>query len=51
MDRTGQGQPFGPRSVVSAFDLLEFLHQSDGRVARFHEGELFYFQISILLLG
>ena len=42
-DRTGQGQPFRPRSVVSALDLLEFLHQPDGRVARFHEGELFCF--------
>ena len=46
MDRTGQGQPFSPRSVVPAFDLLEFLHEPNSRVARFHQGELFWFQIS-----
>ena len=33
--------PLLPRLIIAAFDILEFLHQSDCCVARFCEGELF----------
>ena len=40
MNRTRQRQRLCPRPIISALDVLEFLHQSDGRVACFCEREL-----------
>lgn len=40
MDGTRERKPLLPLSLVAAFDLLEFLHQSDGGVTRFRQGEL-----------
>ena len=40
MNRTCQRQRLYPRPVISTLDVLELLHQSDGRVACFCECEL-----------
>ncbi len=40
MYRTSQRDPLPPRPRISAFDAREFLHQTDGGVAGFCEGEL-----------
>ena len=40
VNRTCQRQRLYPRPVISALNVLELLHQSDGRVACFCESEL-----------
>ena len=42
MDSARKRDPLLPWLIISALNAFEFLHESDGGVTRFCEGELFY---------
>ena len=42
MDSARKRDPLLPWLIIPAFNTFEFLHESDGGVTRFCEGELFY---------
>ena len=42
MDSARKRDPLLPWLIASAFNIFEFLHESDGGVTRFREGKLFY---------